>query len=305
MDYFYHYLPVDDEAMRWGLYVTGAGRSVIPVGAPETSRRHPSLYHFTWQRGRVLPEFQIILIKDGRGTFESEMTGAVEIPVNTLLLLFPGIWHRYRADPKTGWHERWLSLNGEICHRLLNQRYLQPERPMCRVHSSSPILAHLDDILDRIHANPSLHAITLSLRVTALLAEILDERSASLPQATTVPSTGQPKDPLVEQVLDLIWTHSHHRLTVDSLVEGLPTTRRTLERRFRQQRGRSLLEEIRRCRLSRAQRLLCETDLPVKTVAYLAGFANAKRLHITFAQSTGCTPLRYRQQIRTSQRQTT
>jgi AraC-like DNA-binding protein len=273
--------------MRWGLYVTGAGRGVIPAGQPYPPRGHPNLYQFTWQRGRILPEFQIILIVDGQGIFESETTGNIEVSPNTLLLLFPGIWHRYRPALETGWHERWLSLNGEICHRLLNQGHLRADRPICQINGHSPIIAHLDDILDRIHANPSLHAVTLSLRVMALIAEILDEMPMPVPRSTTSPSVEQKNDPLVEQALDLIWTHSHHRLTIEHLIDQLPRTRRTLERRFRQERGHSLLEEIHYCRLSRAKRLLYETDLPIKTVAYLAGFSDAERLRITLAQSIG------------------
>ena len=36
------------------------------------------------------------------------------------------------------------------------------------------------------------------------------------------------------------------------------------------------------CRVSRAKRLLSETDLPIKTVAYLAGFTCQERMRVTF-----------------------
>ncbi len=45
-DGFYHYLPVNDAVMRWGLYVTGAGHEVIPVGRDYPSEGHPGLYDF-------------------------------------------------------------------------------------------------------------------------------------------------------------------------------------------------------------------------------------------------------------------
>lgn len=70
-DDLYHYLPVNDAAMQWGVYVTGAGRSTIAAGVEYPPAGHPRLYDFQWARGRVLPEFQVILLTDGRGTLAS------------------------------------------------------------------------------------------------------------------------------------------------------------------------------------------------------------------------------------------
>ena len=103
---------------------------------------------------------------------------------------------------------------------------------------------------------------------------------------------------MVAQALELIWTHSHRPISVDHLVAHLPTTRRTLERRFTLERGHSILDEINICRTSRARRLLSETDLPIKTVAYLAGFTSQERMRIAFLHQEGCSPARYRQQAR-------
>jgi len=68
-DMFFHYLPVNEETMSWGIYVTGAGRSVIRPGEKYPPSGHPTLYQFDWSRGRTLPEFQLVLITDGAGEF--------------------------------------------------------------------------------------------------------------------------------------------------------------------------------------------------------------------------------------------
>ena len=56
-------------------------------------------------------------------------------------------------------------------------------------------------------------------------------------------------------------------MSVNDIARQLPVTRRTLDRRFADAVGHSVLEEINTCRLSRAKRLLKATDLPVKIVA--------------------------------------
>ena len=304
---FYHYLPVADDAMDWGLYVTGGGRGRIPARQNYPPAGHPSLYQFDWKRGRTLPEFQIILVTEGEGIFESEPTGRKAIEPDTLLLLFPGVWHRYRPDPATGWLERWISLNGRLVHHLMEQQLVRPAGAVCRPSDLSQITQRFDRLLDRIHSRPAENSIQLSLRTMDLIAEVIEQagesRIACRPQPPAPPgqSPNEATDPLVAQALDLIWTHSHRPLSVAQIVSHLPVTRRTLERRFSIERNRSILDEINLCRVGRARRLLSETDLPIKTVAYLAGFPSQERMRVAFLHHDRCAPAEYRRRVRMSQ----
>ncbi len=296
---FYHYLPVNDDAIHWGIYVTGAGRGRIPAEQTYPPVGHPSLYQFEWERGRTLPEFQIILVTAGRGVFESEPTGLRSIDPDTLILLFPGIWHRYRPEPVTGWTERWISLNGEIAHRLVEQRLVSPGRAVHGLPHASQIVQSFDPLLDRIHSKPTQNSIVLSLRAMDLIAAVIEQTAeAPLPASTRPPHRiHTAEDPLIAQILDLIWTHSHRPLSVDQLAGNLPVTRRTLERRFALERDHSMRDEINLCRASRARRLLSETDLPIKTVAHLAGFTCQERLRVAFLKYEGCSPTAYRRKV--------
>ena len=104
-------------------------------------------------------------------------------------------------------------------------------------------------------------------------------------------------DPVVQRALEIIWTHSHFPMSVSDIARQLPVTRRTLDRRFVEATGHSVLEEINACRLSRAKRLLTETDLPVKTVAHLAGFSSTERMRVLFVEREGVSPISYRKRI--------
>ena len=83
-------------------------------------------------------------------------------------------------------------------------------------------------------------------------------------------------------------------MNVDSLTKQLPITRRSLERRFLAAVGHGIHEEILRCRLERAKRLLVATDLSLKEVASAAGFSSADNLGRTFRRTEGTTPQEYR-----------
>ncbi len=296
---FYHYLPVDDDVIRWGIYVTGAGRGRILAEQTYPPVDHPTLYQFDWERGRTLPEFQMILVTEGRGVFESGPTGPRSIVPDTLILLFPGIWHRYRPEPVTGWTERWISLNGTIAHRLVEQRLVGPGQAICALPHAPQIVASFDRLLDRVHSRPTQNSIVLSLRAMDLLAEVIEQTAERPLPASPRPSSRRriAEDPLVAQALDVIWTHSHRPLSVEQLARDLPVTRRTLERRFALEREHSVRDEINLCRTSRARRLLSETDLPIKTVAYLAGFPCQERMRVAFLKYDSCSPSAYRRQV--------
>lgn len=300
-EFFHHYLPVNDEAMHWGLYVTGAGRAHILAQQAYPPLGHPSLYRFDWRRGRTLPEFQILLITDGRGVFESHVSGSRTIEPNTLVLLFPGVWHRYRPDSETGWKERWISLNGQTVHQLMDLQFISPDGPVCVCSDAEELSLRFDRLLDRIHRKPTENSILLSLRAMDFIAEVM-EQTAAVPLTSSVNAPGPidgVTDPLVAQTLELIWTYSHRPLSVDQLVEDLPVSRRTLERRFALERDHSILDEINICRVNRAKRLLGETDLPIKTIAYLAGFTSQEHLRVTYSRRQGCSPSGYRERLRT------
>jgi transcriptional regulator GlxA family with amidase domain len=101
-------------------------------------------------------------------------------------------------------------------------------------------------------------------------------------------------DPIVQKALEIIWSHGQHPMSVGDIARQLPVTRRTLDRRFVEATGHSVLEEINACRLSRAKRLLAETDQPVKTVAHLAGFSSTERMRVLFVEREGMSPSEYR-----------
>lgn len=292
---FHHYLPVHDEAMRWGVYVTGAGRVRVGPGEPYPPPGHPGPYDFRWQSGRTLPEFQMLLLTKGRGTFESEETGTVKIGGGTLLFLFPGVWHRYQPDRETGWTERWLSFNGELVHRLSDHQLFGPGSATCAIRGVRQFARAFDRLLRQIHSSPTGNSILLSLNAMSLLATALAAIRRNPPATTPPTETGEPPaDPMVARAVEFIWTRSHHPVSIPAIARAIGVNRRTLERRFLVERGNSILDEINNCRLSRAKRLLAETDLPIKVITHLSGFSSEQRMRATFMQKEGVPPSRYR-----------
>ncbi|PQO46871.1 AraC family transcriptional regulator [Blastopirellula marina] len=299
---FFHYLPISDTDMRLGFYVTGGGWGVVAPGSEYPPQQHPGVYQFSWAAGRELPEFQVQFISEGRGEFESTPTGRVSIEPNTLFILFPGVWHRYRPVRSVGWTERWISIHGEFMHRLVESGSISPASALIRLnsHQREPLLETFDRLLDRIHHDPTRHTPAVcanSLELLTFALELLPKKDEKIAHARSG-KVGPVVDPIVNRALDIIWTRSDRPLSVNQLVAALPTTRRTIERKFMTALGHTVLDEINHCRLLRAKRLLTETNLSIKSVAYLAGFGGQERFRRLMIAEEGCPPGAYRDRNR-------
>ena len=77
---FFRYLPVSERDRQWGLYVDRGRLRDRCAGHPRyPSSKHPRrLSHYSWSKGRVLAEYQVLYITRGEGEFESKPTGSAE-----------------------------------------------------------------------------------------------------------------------------------------------------------------------------------------------------------------------------------
>jgi len=72
---------------------------------------------------------------------------------------------------------------------------------------------------------------------------------------------------------------------------------RSLQRRFKAVLGRPVSDEIRRLRVTMAQRLLAEKEMQVAEIARATGFSSPAILYQVFQRELGMPPGAYREQI--------
>lgn len=289
---FFEYLPIRDREVQWGLYVTGLGCCCAPPQSRYPQRTHPAPYQFTWQRGRVLPEYQLVYIVRGEGTFETPLTGVQKVQAGNVILTFPGVWHRYRPSVETGWDDYWFGLGGEEIDRLHRYDIVSERNPVLEIRCPTEVEAQCKSLVERVRAEPHrTHSIAAAALQT--LAAALEAAVAS--SVATVPAPARAaKDELVAKALWFIWNHGQQPINVADVVAQLPVTRRSLERHFCDALGTTILDEILNCRLQRAKHLLTETTLPVGQVAVMSGFSSAQRMNETFQRREGISAWAYR-----------
>lgn len=301
LDNFFTYLPISENNIRWDIYLTGAGVATIKSDSNYPPSGHPTLYNFNWKDGRVLPEYQILLIAEGEGTFESDGTKEITLKPGSIMLLFPGVWHRYHPKKSTGWKEYWLSWNGERLYRLMKKGVLDPAEPVLHLSSPKEVRPVFEKILKHIQSHPTENSSILSAYAMEILAlSIESETNHPVQRDTAVPIeyAHSVDDPIVFKALQMIWNHSYRDFKVASIVDLLPVSRRTLERKFAGTLNRPIRTEITRCRIARSKHLLTNTQLPVKHIAYSVGFSSSDRMGRVFQRELGITPSEYREQVK-------
>ncbi len=109
-------------------------------------------------------------------------------------------------------------------------------------------------------------------------------------------------DAAVVAALNFIRSGAAEGIRVGDVAAHAATGRRTLETRFRELVGHTILEEIRRVRVQRVKQLLSDTDSSMPAIARRSGFATPQRMSVVFRQATGMTPSAYRQQTQVHDR---
>jgi LacI family transcriptional regulator len=180
------------------------------------------------------------------------------------------------------------------------------ERPMGVFVSQDLFSRFLIEICNA--PSPSITSIDLGFgqvgyRAAALLDRLMAGQPAPLApelvppaelvsrQSTDVLAVG---DPLVARAMRFIAETGHRRIQVKDVAAAAATTRRTLERRFREAMGRSIAGEVTRLRLQRAKRRMVETDASMKDVAMEAGFRTADHFGKVFNRVEGISPSQFR-----------
>jgi len=284
---FFRYFPISDRDRQWGVYVSGVGSTRVPPHAASYPlSAHPNAYMYAWERGRVLQEYQAIYIANGRGSFESMWGGVQEVGPGTVMLLFPGDWHRYRPAEASGWDEYWVSFGGSQVDELVRSGFLSPKEPVLTTGVDETIQHAYLGLLDRSRAEligfQQLNAAGVQEILAATLAAVRRLRQGGRSHEVV----RQAKVALEEQLEGVA--------SIAKLATSLHLSEEHLRRLFRQHTGMSPYQYYLEMKMHRAYQLLRETELPIKRIAHMLGFESPFHFAKSFKQRSGRSPSQWR-----------
>lgn len=284
---FRHALPVNESLFHNTLYLTHAGWERVEPGEPYP-QSDATYFSFEWKEGRTLPEFCLALNIAGSGEFETRQHRG-QIRTGDAFLFRPGEWHRHRPSPRTGWTLMWIHFNGDEPHRWLSDNTFNLRLNIPVIENRGLFQAQFEHLLASVHRNPFMNSANFSRQATGLLSHFLGDKTGGI-----VRGANENRDEAVTAAVEYIWNFSHAIVDVSAVARKVGISRRTLDRRFKMATGRTVLEEIQSCRVTRAAKLLQETSMPVKHIVHRAGFRSDEHLRLAFQKRFGKSPLAYR-----------
>jgi AraC-like DNA-binding protein len=283
---YFRYLPVSERDKDWGLFVTGVGHSHVPPHSHYPRGVHPDCYQFAWETGRVLLEFQAIYIAAGGGQFESRTAGERRIAQGSVIVLFPGEWHRYRPLWSTGWEEFWLSFAGRHIEGLMDRGFFNPAEPILETG--------VDDAIIRPYLTAIQRSRTEAIGYQQLMAvNVLEVLSESL-CAVRSRKTGRRAETVVRQARILLEQHSQKPMSMAQVAASFSMSEKHFRRIFKQLTGLSPYQYHLQVKIYRAKEMLRDTALSVKEIAAGLGFETPFHFSNAFKLRTGMSPSRWR-----------
>ncbi|TZF84897.1 AraC family transcriptional regulator [Pedobacter sp. BS3] len=282
------YLTITELEKQWGFYVLTAGHSRIDTNQVYPDNRiHPDDHSFTWNKGRMLHGYYLVFITQGEGIFDSELTGTRNISAGTCFLLFPGVWHRYKPNTRSGWEEYWVGFKGSYPDDMMN-RFFTPEQPFIRTGPNEMLLGLFQKLIQIIQAAPAgYHQIIsgITLQILGLVQAVASHEKLSF----------DPTEQLINKAKFLLQESLESWVNVEQLAQQLPMGYSRFRKAFKAITGQSPNQYHLNLKLNKAKDLLLSTALSVNEIAYQTGFESAFYFSRAFRKKNGVSPKVFRQ----------
>jgi AraC-like DNA-binding protein len=283
----FRYTTLSDQDKFLSLYLTVAGVSDISAGSEFPPKQgHPSRYRFKMENGRILQEYQMIYVIDGYGVYQNRHK-TYRITPGTMIILFPGEWHRYRPLKSTGWRSHFVGFNGDIVKELLNPTYISPENPIIHLGLNSEIIDYFNKIQNLlIHDKPDSHKICVGLFI-AYICQVIALLKYKEFEGTEI-------EIKIKNACFLLNERVNQELDAKKLAEDLNMGYSNFRRLFTKYTGLPPLQYHTQLRIRRAEILLSTTNMPIKEISAELGFESSYYFSRIFKEKTKITPAKYR-----------
>lgn len=241
---------------------------------------------------KSFPSYALVMVHEGRGTFESGDALAVER--GDLLLLFPGVPHSYGPAPGKQWDESYIVFTGELFDALRNGDVIS---------SDCPVIRHLDDRWqERFLGLVRLAGAAMEANATAAKVEtpapvylcMLASFIAEAATAHPVPHVKPADAAWLDKAYTVLDGERPMSQSLADVAGRLSTSYGSFVKRFTRLAGTAPGQARNRMVMEHACTLLREGELTVGQIADHLGFADTSYFCRRFRTLVGYTPTEFR-----------
>lgn len=282
MDDFFKYLTPSEQDTNWGLFLNVAGKATIQPEIPYPPPDHPTGYYFTWEKGRILNEYQINYVTNGAGIYENK-TGKYPIKPGTLLITRPGIWHRYKPQIKTGWIENYIGFNGAIADQILNNTSLCSFKPVIHIGNRGEFIDTYYKIFEYIkHEKPGYQQVCAGMIMKLLGYMVSAEKQKSFSEKRI--------EQIIQKACFLIRENVDTEFDLKEFAEKNSIGYSYFRKMFKKYTGLPPIQYQLDLKIMRSREILLSTNKSVKEISYELGFQSAYYFSRAFKKKLGISP---------------
>ena len=288
MQDFFKYLTTSDFDETWGLYLNVAGSKNVLPKMPYPNPAHPNGYFFSWVRGRVLTEYQINYITKGSGILETR-EGVFPVRKGSLIIIKPGVWHRYKPKEETGWTENYIGFNGDIADKLFQNSVLNFDKMVLTIGNREEFIDSFFKIFDIVKAeNPGYQQVAagMVMKLIGYIVAFQKQKGYS----------GNRIEKIIKQACFNMRQNVAENIDLHQLANEHFVGYAYFRKMFKKYMGISPLQYHTDQRILRAKELLLTTNKLVKEVSDELGFQSIYYFSRIFKKKTGITPSEFKSQ---------
>ncbi len=277
------YLTIGDEEKKWDIYINAIGNTKVTKNEVYPSKKHPSSYYFTWNNGRILSEFQLNYITQGKGTFENKH-GTFEVEEGNFIVIFPNEWHRYKPDEETGWTENYIGFKGGIAEHFMSILGVSHSKPIINSGRKEQFIECYTKIFDLIESESPSFQLVSSGELIRLFGLIVANQKEDELKGDKIADT-------IDKVKFIIRDKVETDIVMQDIASDFNMGYSYFRKMFKKHTGVSPKQYHLQLKVIRAKELLLNTNKSVKEVCFDLGFQSTSYFSRIFKQKMGVTPV--------------
>lgn len=229
----------------------------------------------------------VIACADGLGWCEVEGRRH-RVAARQVLVIPPGVAHRYQADVDRPWSIWWMHVRGRDLDDLLAAIGLSAEAPVTTLDDPPGAFALLERVCDDLARDETTASLTAAAGAAwHLLAQLAAERGGR----------ARDREPIA-RVQAQLRAHLSAPVSVRALADLAGFSPSHFSARFKQVTGFSVLEYVKRLRMARSRELLITSGGSVAEIAAAVGYGDPYYFSRQFREVNGVSPREFRRRVR-------
>ena len=286
---FFKYVNPGQEDKDWGVYLNCVGKAEIKPGVIYPPTTHPTGYYFTYEKGRVLNEYQIHYITEGEGVYENKI-GKYKILPGSLLFTKPGDWHRFKPKKSSGWVEQYVGFSGHIAHQILGGPWFTEKNAVVPVGFREDIIDTYYKIFQYVkEEKPGYQQVSAGMVIKLLGLIVSVDKQKDF--------TGKRVEKIIQNACFTIRENVESEIDFQSFAEENNIGYSYFRKMFKKYTGVPPVQYHLDLKLLRAKEMLLYTDKSIKEISFELGFQSIYYFSRIFKQKLGGSPTEIRSSI--------